>query len=93
MHFVYILYSESIDRFYIGESKDVDARLIKHNADNNQSSTRKGIPWKLKAKFEVPDRNYALKVEKFIKDQKNREFTEALISRGSLKKFPEMTKV
>jgi putative endonuclease len=31
MHFHYIIYSKSIDTFYIGETHDIDERLINHN--------------------------------------------------------------
>ena len=93
MHFVYILYSDRINQFYVGETTDVNERLIKHNEERNESSTAKGRPWVLKAYFEVPDRSYALRVEKFIKRQKSRMFIEKLIEQGHLKKFPEMKQV
>ncbi|MGZ8517882.1 MAG: GIY-YIG nuclease family protein, partial [Chitinophagaceae bacterium] len=32
MYFVYILYSEKCNRYYIGYSADVFARLERHNA-------------------------------------------------------------
>ncbi|MBK8952823.1 MAG: GIY-YIG nuclease family protein [Chitinophagaceae bacterium] len=31
MFYVYILYSEKCDRYYVGFSADVHARLIRHN--------------------------------------------------------------
>ncbi|MCK4639977.1 MAG: GIY-YIG nuclease family protein [Candidatus Marinimicrobia bacterium] len=43
---VYILYSSIKDRYYIGQTQDIEGRLYEHN--NRQSkSTRSGIPWKL----------------------------------------------
>ncbi len=32
MHYFYIIYSEKIDHYYIGETMDVDRRLIEHNS-------------------------------------------------------------
>jgi putative endonuclease len=32
MYFVYILYSEKCDRYYIGYTADVETRLVRHNA-------------------------------------------------------------
>ncbi len=42
----YIIYSEKIDRYYIGSGEDIDVRLEKHNTGRN-ISTKAGIPWKL----------------------------------------------
>jgi len=36
MHYLYILYSENIDRYYTGQSANIDQRLKKHN--NGHSS-------------------------------------------------------
>ena len=30
--FVYILYSKAFDKFYVGQTKDVNARLLRHNS-------------------------------------------------------------
>ncbi|MBK7964881.1 MAG: GIY-YIG nuclease family protein [Bacteroidetes bacterium] len=30
MHFLYILYSPTINKYYVGETKDLDQRLIEH---------------------------------------------------------------
>jgi len=39
-HFVYIIYSESFDRFYVGETVNVEERLRQHNTGfYNTSST------------------------------------------------------
>ena len=32
MHYVYILYSLKIDKFYVGESADIETRLLQHNS-------------------------------------------------------------
>ncbi|MFO0357622.1 MAG: GIY-YIG nuclease family protein [Sphingobacteriaceae bacterium] len=31
MHYVYILYSPILNKYYVGESNDVEKRLIQHN--------------------------------------------------------------
>jgi putative endonuclease len=31
MHFVYILYSSKHDKYYVGQTDDVERRLVKHN--------------------------------------------------------------
>ncbi len=41
----YILWSDKLQRFYVGSTKDVKKRLTKHNFGYVQY-TSKGIPWK-----------------------------------------------
>ncbi|MCB9288230.1 MAG: GIY-YIG nuclease family protein [Lewinellaceae bacterium] len=31
MHYVYILHSKAADKFYIGQTPDIDTRLLFHN--------------------------------------------------------------
>ncbi len=45
-HYVYILYSVSKDRYYIGSSADTEKRLLRHNAGVTPS-TKAGRPWKV----------------------------------------------
>ena len=83
-YFIYILYSVGSDRYYVGHTHDVDARLRDHNqAERPSQSTKytfKHRPWVLKCHFEVGhDRGEAMKVEKYIKRQKSRRFIEKVI--------------
>ncbi|SDD01159.1 Predicted endonuclease, GIY-YIG superfamily [Algoriphagus faecimaris] len=78
--FIYVLYSQSINRFYVGHSEDPFRRLTEHNFGKHFKSTTHGRPWILKAVFEVKgERGDALKIEKFIKKQKSRALIEKLI--------------
>jgi len=43
---VYILQSESTDRFYVGSTSDLNRRVSEH-ARNHTPSTRNRGPWKL----------------------------------------------
>ena len=45
-HWVYIIYSAKAARYYIGQTKDIEKRLIRHNGGDVQS-TRPYRPWKL----------------------------------------------
>ena len=82
MHFfIYILFSQSTNKYYVGHSEDPIRRLSEHNCGIHQKSTTSGRPWELKAVFEVQgDRGQALKVEGFIKKQKSRKLIELLIN-------------
>ena len=44
MYFVYILYSEKNDRFYVGHAANVENRVLEHNSGLN-FSTKPFIPW------------------------------------------------
>jgi len=77
-YFVYILYSRSADRYYIGSTKDLDDRLKRHNTGRSKY-TKHGIPWDLTYKEEYPTRSDGLKRERELKSWKSRERIEALI--------------
>lgn len=64
--YVYILFSESRSRHYIGQTTDIDQRLLKHN-NGQDTSTKNGAPWKLLHMIEVENRSEALILERKIK--------------------------
>ena len=64
MHYVYLLYSETTDKFYVGSTSNLDQRLHAHNAGNN-TSTRYGAPWRL-TYYEA----YEEKSDALIREQK-----------------------
>ncbi len=47
MYTVYVLYSDRIDRYYIGYTNDLERRLSEHNRRKGKFTDR-GIPWELK---------------------------------------------
>ncbi|MCC5935745.1 MAG: GIY-YIG nuclease family protein [Lunatimonas sp.] len=64
---VYILYSPSLGRFYVGPTEDLVDRLIRHNSGGNKSA-KAGVPWTLVHSEHLPDRVVAIVKEKQIKD-------------------------
>ena len=82
-YYVYILYSELIDKFYVGQTVDIDKRLLFHNdSQRNNIWTKRGIPWVLKKAILFNSRAEALKAEKFIKSQKSRKVILDIIQNG-----------
>jgi putative endonuclease len=75
----YILYSESLDRYYTGSCEDIETRLIQHNSARN-TSTKTGIPWILKYTETFDTRAQALSREREIKKKKSRKYIEWLIN-------------
>ena len=65
--FVYILYSELFDKFYIGQTDNVETRLARHNA-GTERATQPYRPWILKWHVEKPSRIEAMKLEKKLKN-------------------------
>jgi putative endonuclease len=76
--FVYIIYSQSKDRYYIGYTHNPDERLVEHNLGATPS-TRSGRPLKLVYEEECEDKTSAIKRENLIKRMKSRKYIERLI--------------
>ena len=87
MFFVYIIKSNSIDRFYIGyTSESIEERISKHNSSfYSNGYTSKVDDWTLFYSIECTSASQALKIEKHIKKMKSRKYIENLI------KYPEIT--
>jgi len=76
---VYILKSLKNGSFYIGYTGDIDARLERHNSGNTRY-TKKKRPWALVYSEKFISKSDAIKRERFLKKQKNREFYIRLIN-------------
>lgn len=81
MYYIYILYSEKYDRYYIGYTTNYLLRLEQHNTQEYFNTyTSKFRPWQMAAVFVCGDSlQAAMKTERFIKKQKSRMLIEKLI--------------
>jgi len=77
--FVYIIYSEKWDQYYVGSTTVLTTRLFQHNTGRNKS-TRGGEPWELKHTEEFGQIQQARKRELEKKRKKSRAYIEWLIS-------------
>ena len=76
-HYVYILHSERIEKFYIGETFNVEERLERHNAGYYEDKWSViGRPWQVFLKIECESKSQALALEKHIKRMKSRAYIE-----------------
>jgi len=82
MYFVYVIYSEKLDKYYIGFTADIQDRLAKHNRKSNGFSNR-GRPWVLVYYESFNSKREAMDRETQLKNWKNRERLEKLIKVGS----------
>ena len=74
-NFVYIIFSESKNQFYIGESVNPVERLNQHNSGFYENSrTKIAIDWELFLTIECNSKTQAIKLERFIKKMKSRKF-------------------
>jgi putative endonuclease len=64
-HYVYILKNKE-GRQYIGSTKDVKRRLLRHNK-GDVSHTAKFRPWELKFACSFPSKKQSLVFEKYLK--------------------------
>jgi|GEM_PF-5101951 len=78
-HYVYILYSESAGKYYVGQTPDLETRLLFHNELSKNSYTSRYRPWTLKQAIEVPNLSIARKMENYIKKRKSRNYLIRLI--------------
>ena len=76
---VYILLSETANRYYVGQTQDVQERLAYHNANYSKSLRNRG-PWQLVYQEEYKTRGQAMRRERQIKSWKDRGMIELLVS-------------
>ncbi|WP_235941637.1 GIY-YIG nuclease family protein [Cyclobacterium roseum] len=67
-YIVYILFFPTLNRYYVGQTKDPDDRILRHNSGRNKS-TKGGIPWKTVHSEPGKNRADAIVMEKQIKNQ------------------------
>ncbi len=72
MHYVYILKSEKVKRFYVGYTIDLKRRILEHN-DGNTRSTRPFRPWKMIYWEQFDSKSEAYKREWHLKHAKGRK--------------------
>ena len=76
MIYVYILISIKFpERYYVGITHDLRARLRKHNA-GEVSHTSKYAPWTLKTYVAFSDEKQAFAFEKYLKSASGRAFAK-----------------
>jgi putative endonuclease len=80
-YYVYIIFSQSVDRYYTGYTHDPSERLLEHNLGATPS-TRPGRPWTLVYAEECESKRAAIIRENEIKRKKSRKYIERLVYSG-----------
>lgn len=76
--FTYILYSPTLDKFYVGSTNDLKRRLQEH-IDSSSGFTGKAKDWEMKYTEAFADRTLAIKRELQIKKWKSKSMILNLI--------------
>jgi putative endonuclease len=76
---VYVLFSVTYNKIYIGFSSNPEARLAAHNAENGKGYTHAFRPWKMIHTEHFSTKAEAQRREKQLKSAKGREFIWRLI--------------
>jgi len=78
--FVYIIFSPSLDQFYVGSSGNLDDRLYRHN-NSGSKATKKTNDWVLKYTEGFQTNQEAVAREMEIKSKKSRKYIEWVIGK------------
>jgi putative endonuclease len=82
---VYVLYSNTIDKYYIGSAINAEDRLIEHLSDSYENSyTSKAKDWIIYVKITNLEYATAREIEVHIKKMKSKAYIK------NLEQYPEM---
>ena len=76
--YTYILYSEKLNKYYVGSTTDITRRLEEH-IRGKEKFTKTGCPWVIVYTEIFTELLDARRREASIKKQKSRKYIEALI--------------
>ena len=77
-YYVYVLWSEILQKRYIGSTGNLNLRIAQHNRGCSRF-TKSGIPWQLVYKEEYTTKTEARKRENFLKSGAGRNFLDQLL--------------
>jgi len=78
MYYVYILYSESHKRYYIGQTNDLTNRINRHNS-GIEKSTSPYKPWTFIGSLEKTTRSEAVILEKKLKNLNSEDLEKFIL--------------
>ena len=84
MYHIYALYNKQNNKIYIGQTENLEARLLLHNSKTFKKSYTSKFEgaWDIIYKEQAIDRLSALKREKQLKSYQGRQFIKNLIIPG-----------
>ena len=88
MFFVYILYSASFNRIYVGQTKNIENRLESHNS-GNVISTKHYKPWTMIHSEQFATRSEAMNREKELKTSVGRRWIRTHSLNGGVRQLTD----
>jgi putative endonuclease len=86
MAVVYILYSKSLDKYYVGSCLNLEKRMVEHRSMKfSKSYTGRANDWEVYCVMENLSYHQSRKIEQYIKRMKSRKYLE------NLKQYPELS--
>ncbi|PCJ98813.1 MAG: excinuclease ABC subunit C [Flavobacteriaceae bacterium] len=80
-HFLYIIYSKTLDKFYIGETPNIQNRIQQHNQHYFKTNfTKSANDWSIVLSKKCDSKENAIYLEKFVKRMKSKKFVLKLIA-------------
>ena len=77
MYYTYILYSETLKKFYTGQTESLERRLLEHNLGKT-AFMKTGIPWIMVFSKSFQSRGDAMNLEKKIKKRGAQRFLKEI---------------
>ena len=74
-YYTYIIHSDSLHKYYVGNTQNLKIRLNRHNT-GQEKFTKPGVPWKLIKSFIFKDRTNDIRLEYKIKKRGIKRFLE-----------------
>jgi len=87
MFFTYIIYSKSVDKYYVGHSENLNLRLQRHK-EGSTRFTSQTDDWELMYYETFLTKSEAMKRENEIKKRKSRKYIEGIISHAGGRPVP-----
>jgi putative endonuclease len=83
MFYLYIIYSASVDKYYVGQTDNIKERLASHQSGISKY-TSISDDWTLVYSESYDTRNEAIRRENEIKKKKSRKYIEWIISESKV---------
>ena len=85
MHYLYILHSKEIDKYYIGETANLEHRILQHNTHYfPKNFTKAANDWKIVLSFKLDNKEDACYLEQFLKRMKSKLFIQKVIKNTNI---------
>jgi putative endonuclease len=83
MHFVYILFSPTYDKYYVGQTNSIEGRLKRHN-EGYEGYTKPYRPWELVLVIEKESRADAMGLERKLKNLSKQRIKSFILKYGQI---------